>query len=226
MPRVPPPPFEPSEPEAVRVILVAEDPLVRGGLLTRLGGAGDLEVVAEVGSLSEARALWTAGGAEVVVWDLGLRAEPFLPELAELSEDELAPPWVVLAPDERSAREAQSREADGVLGRGGDGAALAAAVRAVALGLRVVDRAWALPASASPGESPPRDAPQGSTLTPRELQVLRELAEGRSNKEIAQRLSISEHTAKFHVNAILQKLGVQKRTEAVVRAARLGYVVL
>ena len=63
-------------------------------------------------------------------------------------------------------------------------------------------------------------------LTPREGEVLDLLARGLSNKEIASALSVSEHTAKFHVNSILGKLGAQGRTEAVVRAAKLGLVVL
>ncbi len=63
-------------------------------------------------------------------------------------------------------------------------------------------------------------------LTPRELEVLQLLAEGLANKAIAQRLGVSDHTIKFHVNAILGKLGAQSRTEAVVRATRLGLIVL
>ena len=63
-------------------------------------------------------------------------------------------------------------------------------------------------------------------LTPRELQVLQRIAEGDSNKEIAHRLGISEHTVKFHVNSILAKLNAQSRTEAVVRATRLGLIFL
>ena len=61
-------------------------------------------------------------------------------------------------------------------------------------------------------------------LTPREREVLGLLAEGLTNRAIAERLGISEHTAKFHVNAILGKLGVETRTEAVGEAARLGLV--
>jgi DNA-binding NarL/FixJ family response regulator len=61
-------------------------------------------------------------------------------------------------------------------------------------------------------------------LTTREEQVLQQLAEGLSNRSIAQRLQISEHTVKFHINAILGKLGAQSRTEAVARAARLGLI--
>lgn len=59
-------------------------------------------------------------------------------------------------------------------------------------------------------------------LTPREREVLELLAEGLSNKDIGRALGISEHTAKFHVNALLGKLDAQTRTEAVVRALRLG----
>jgi DNA-binding NarL/FixJ family response regulator len=63
-------------------------------------------------------------------------------------------------------------------------------------------------------------------LTPREMEVLQRLAEGLTNKAIAQELGISEHTIKFHVNAIMGKLHAQSRTEAVVRATRLGLILL
>jgi DNA-binding NarL/FixJ family response regulator len=61
-------------------------------------------------------------------------------------------------------------------------------------------------------------------LTPREIDVLEMLAEGFSNKTIAHRLSISDHTAKFHVNSILAKLNAGTRTEAVTRGIRLGLI--
>ncbi len=76
-------------------------------------------------------------------------------------------------------------------------------------------------ASASAGR-----LPLVEPLTPRELDVLRLLAEGLPNKTIAGRLNISKHTVKFHVNAILGKLGVASRTEAVVRATRMGLILL
>ena len=63
-------------------------------------------------------------------------------------------------------------------------------------------------------------------LTPREMDVLEMLAEGLSNKMIAHRLSISDHTAKFHVNSILAKLHAGTRTEAVTRGIRLGLIKL
>jgi DNA-binding NarL/FixJ family response regulator len=63
-------------------------------------------------------------------------------------------------------------------------------------------------------------------LTPRELEVLQLLAEGLPNKAIARQLNISDHTVKFHVNAIMSKLNAQSRTEAVVQATRLGLILL
>ena len=63
-------------------------------------------------------------------------------------------------------------------------------------------------------------------LTPRELEVLGLIAEGMANKRIAQTLGISEHTVKYHINTILGKLGAESRTEAVTRAARLGWLTL
>jgi two-component system, NarL family, nitrate/nitrite response regulator NarL len=111
----------------------------------------------------------------------------------------------------------------GVLSREIDGERLRAAVHAAASGLVVLDESTARGLAAS--RSPPL-APLEDVLTARELEVLELVAEGLSNKLVAARLGISEHTAKFHVNAILAKLGVQTRTEAVVRAARLGLVSL
>ncbi len=70
------------------------------------------------------------------------------------------------------------------------------------------------------------DEPLVEALTPREEEVLHLLADGLSNKAIALQLGISDHTVKFHVNAILGKLGAQSRTEAVVRATRMGLLVL
>ena len=63
-------------------------------------------------------------------------------------------------------------------------------------------------------------------LTDREQQVAQLLVRGLTNKEIALRLGVTQHTVKFHLNGILRKLGVSTRTEAVVQAARLGVVVL
>jgi two-component system, NarL family, nitrate/nitrite response regulator NarL len=96
-------------------------------------------------------------------------------------------------------------------------------VRAVAQGLLALDESFAT-ILLRDAPSPPEELAE--PLTRRELEVLQLLSQGLPNKRIAQRLGISEHTVKFHVNALLGKLGVQSRSEAIVHAVRLGLVVL
>ena len=97
---------------------------------------------------------------------------------------------------------------------------IVAAIHAAANGLAAVDphelEGW-LP------RIPDRES---GPLTPREMEVLGMMAEGAANKNIAWKLGISEHTAKFHVASITGKLGVTNRTEAVRRALRLGLIAL
>jgi DNA-binding NarL/FixJ family response regulator len=95
-------------------------------------------------------------------------------------------------------------------------AQIATAVHVAAAGLVV------LPAEGFPLASPVE--PLAEALTAREMDVIEMLAEGLSNKMIAHRLSISDHTAKFHVNSILTKLNAGTRTEAVTRGIRLGLI--
>ncbi len=117
----------------------------------------------------------------------------------------------------------------GALPRDAGGEEIIAATTAVAGGLTVLDRRLATEALAAIAR--PRiafEAAQTSDepLTAREREVLQLLAQGIPNKQIAQRLRISEHTVKFHVSAIMAKLGAASRTEAVTTAARRGLLLL
>lgn len=102
---------------------------------------------------------------------------------------------------------------------------LIAAIAAVAAGLVVVHPTLLSGALALPSvyANPVLDLQR---LTPREVEVLGMLAEGLGNKTIAQRLTISEHTVKFHISSIFSKLQVTSRTEAVILGARLGLILL
>ena len=138
---------------------------------------------------------------------------------------------VIVITDRVGAVKALRAGAAGVLPRHTGGRALGAAISAVAAGLTVVagdfrdlivdgtDVAIALDAD---GETEATNI----DLTPRERQVLELLAQGASNKAIARRLEITPHTAKFHVAAIVAKLGATGRTDAVARAMRLGLVMI
>ncbi len=106
-----------------------------------------------------------------------------------------------------------------VLPPGLTAAQLDAGLRAVAAGLRV-----SLPEAVAPGfaEAPP----PRPLLTPRELEILRALGEGMTNKAVARQLGISAHTVKFHLEAVFAKLGVASRAEAVAKGLRRGLLML
>lgn len=202
----------------VAVLIVAADPLVRDGLAARLEDRPELSIVGLTGP--EDAALF-APQARVVLWDLGAAPEPDLDPLLELTTSGV--PVVVLAGRPEPAAAALRAGVRGVLGRTADADTLVLGLLAAVRGMSVLDPEL-LPAAgilrpAGPGEPP-------ETLTPRERQVLGLIADGLSNKEIARRLGISEHTVKFHVNTIMSKLGARSRTEAVVIAARLGLIAI
>ncbi len=201
--------------EPLPILVVSADPLARAGLAALLAGRDDLLVAGQAAPDGELRAAVEAVAPAAAVWDPGDGSG--LDRMREAAAGGLRVLALVSAAGQ--AQEALSAGAGGVLPRGAGADRIAAALRAVAAGLVVLD-------AGSAGELlRPAPAP-AEGLTPRELEVLSLLAEGLSNKAIAERLGISDHTAKFHVNAILGKLGAQSRSEAIVRAARLGLVVL
>jgi two-component system, NarL family, nitrate/nitrite response regulator NarL len=187
---------------------------VRSGLASLLASEPGFSAVKEVGVPSDVRLLEV--GVELILWDVGPRAA-----VVERSLSADSVPTLALVRDEEAALDLLRAGALGVLLRNADGERLLVALRAVASGVAVFEPGLlrALVAGrAAPGEA--------LALTPRETEVLNLIAEGLSNKLIAGRLKISEHTAKFHVNAILGKLGAETRTEAVVLAARRGLLML
>jgi len=196
------------------VAVIAEDPLVRSGLVSLLGVEPDLSVVSQ--GIAPDAALGDMSNAELLLWDLGPRVTS-APSSFALERT----PTLALVRDEESALELLRAGALGVLLRGVEGERLLSALRAAATGVGVFEPALLrglLSARATPQD--------GLVFTPREAEVLGLLAEGLSNKLIADRLKISDHTAKFHVTAILNKLGADTRTEAVVTAARRGLLML
>jgi DNA-binding NarL/FixJ family response regulator len=188
--------------EARRVVLIGGDELVLGGLARLLDQTDGWRVASSL----EARP-----DAVLVDVEDGRPAE----SLRSLT---LRYPVLALASDPARAREALASGARGVVSRRTTDARLSRALDSILEGLIVIDEELAEDALRPPAR------PLGSheTLTPRELEVLELLASGLSNKEIAERLGVSFHTVKFHVNAILGKLGAASRAEAVALAAKAG----
>jgi DNA-binding NarL/FixJ family response regulator len=203
----------------LRLLIMANDPLARAGLAALFADQPDCIVVGQVAvdtGLTEALDIYQP---DVVLWDLGWNASSVLEQPIDLQSAET--PLVVLLDDPQQAAEIWSAGARGLLHRNADAEQLLAALQAAAHGLVTVDPT--LTDSLLPNS---QVAPTQliEDLTPRESEVLQLLAEGLPNKIIARRLEISEHTVKFHVNAIMSKLNAQSRTEAVVRATQLGLI--
>ncbi len=204
----------------MRVIVVGDDPLARAGLANLLT---EVDVVATIATDDSVLEAFQTYAPDAVLWDLGwdLDNSKWRDRLSDLAE--LGASVVTLLPEPSHTTEALSAGARGLLSREADPASILAALNAVNNGLVAVDPALGGVLLPTNDETA---AFQLEELTKREHEVLELLAEGLSNRSIAYRLEISEHTVKFHVNSILRKLGAQSRTEAVVRATRSGLILL
>lgn len=205
-----------------RVLIVAGSDVERAGLEALLGSTPSVTVVEST--------LDRASIGESVA-----RFEPDVVLVAIDSDDETlsnvaldaAVVALVSDPDAVWVAEALGSGVRGVLPRSASGAEIAAAVEAAAAGLVVLHPELAgdlVPERPEAARSVVGAADRD--LTPREIEVLAMLAEGASNKEIAWRLGISEHTVKFHIGSIFTKLDVSSRTEAVTAGIRRGLVML
>lgn len=205
----------------LRLLIIADDLLARAGLAALLANEPDCTVVGQVASDVDLLAKVDIYQPDILLWDLGWNPALVLDQLANLADIEV--PAVVLVPDLLYAITAWVTGVYGLLPRNIDTEKLVATLRAVHQGLITLDPEVA---RALLPNIQTDLAPLVETLTARELEVLQHLARGLTNKAIARQLDISEHTVKFHVNAIMGKLGAQSRTEAVVRATQLGLIFL
>lgn len=209
---------------ALRILIVAADALTRAGLAAILATQNDLQTVAQLQPTDDLENAINVFQPDVLLWDIGYDADEALDLLAEHNQQTTAPttPMLALLADATLAPAVWQTGVRALLPRSAPIATLAAALHATAANLVVLDSNSAsnvlVPATGLPNSVEP--------LTTREREVLQLMAQGMPNKSIARELAISEHTVKFHVNAILSKFGAQSRTEAVVIASRAGLVLL
>lgn len=160
---------------------------------------------------------------DVVVWEEEEQAEEIVFENGAA--------WVLLTDEPQAWVEAGRSGVKAWLPREATAAEIIAAVEAAALGLLTIHPELLGGMLSTLAWDPEADLPEripvaDPGLTPREIEVLRMLAEGLGNKQIAKRLTISEHTVKFHVGSVLTKLKASSRTEAVTLGARQGLISL
>ena len=204
----------------IDVAIVLPDESLRASMRQAVERDGDCRVVLACADGGEF--LLSAADAEFDValfWAAEPRLVVLVHEAAELGSGVL-----VLSAEGGHRFDPPPGVACGALHLDTDGPVLRSAIRAIAYGLCVSDPALELPAAPPP--LPQDGLWELEPLTLREQEVLDLVAQGLPNKQIAERLSFSIHTAKFHVASILQKLGATSRTEAVAIGARHGLVAL
>ena len=208
--------------KTIKVLLVDDHQVVRRGLRTFLEVQDDIEVVGEAADGAEGVARTEELRPDVVLMDIKMPGTDGIEALRKLRE--LANPAKVLIvtsfTEQRTVVPALRAGASGYVYKDVDPDALAGAIRSVHAGhvLLQPEVAGALLAQDDAGSGTGR----GSTLTEREREVLGLIADGRSNREIARALVLSEKTVKTHVSNILMKLDLADRTQAAVWAVRHG----
>lgn len=203
---------------AARVMVVDDHPVVRDGVALLLSGEPELTVVgsAESGRAGLERAPLLR--PDVVLLDLRLPDMAASEVAAGLRTRCPAARIVVFTAhgDHRDIRAVLDAGAHGCLVKDAAATDLADALRRVLRGERVVDRRMV------PGEPGSSTALAGSGLTPREFEVLRHAAQGRTNPEIAEATGLARNTVKTYLQSALHKLGARNRVEAISRASELG----
>jgi len=219
--------------DKIKVILVDDHPVVREGLRTMLSTAPDIEVVAEAGDGLEAIERTNEHCPQVVLMDLRMPNMDGLEATRRIKSQLPSTSVIVLTIYDNDAYvvDAVRAGAGGYLLKDASKDLLIHTIRAVNSGGMLIKtnllREAILSLSDAVGDQlkgKSGDATALGDLTPRELDVLRLLIRGQTNKKIGEALFISEDTAKKHVQTIMLKLGVSDRTQAAVKAVRAGLV--
>jgi DNA-binding NarL/FixJ family response regulator len=220
----------------IRILLADDHPIVREGLRAVLETQTDFEVIAECATGDEALRLSSTLHPDMMLLDLEMPVMDGVETIRRLRQMPRAPRIIVFTAfdnDERIIHAIQAG-ADGYLLKGAPREEIFNAVRVTMQGGSLLQPLVASKLLRHVGQqhvsgTPARQmakVPPIEALTERELEVLRLLAQGMPNKEIATHLVISERTAKFHVSSIMGKLGATNRTEAVSLAAQRGLITL
>jgi DNA-binding NarL/FixJ family response regulator len=211
---------------AISVLIVDDHEVVRRGLVGFLATEPDIEVVGEAGDGREALSQLAKLDADelprVVLMDLHMEPMGGVEATAEIRSryDEVEVVVLTSFVDEQDVHAALAAGASGYLLKDAEADEVAGAIRAADQGELHLDPAVAKRLTAS--MRAPEHADPGAELTDREREILRMVAEGKANKQIAAELVISERTARTHVSNILRKLNLSSRTQAALWAVREG----
>ena len=206
-----------SSGKQIRILIADDHPVVREGLIAILGLESDLEVIGQAHDGEEACRLYTQLSPDVLVLDLRMPKKDGVEVVTQLMSQRPRPRIIVLTNSAKAEdlRRALTAGAKGYLLKGADPDQVCNTIREVYAGKS------SLPPDVAAKLADSMAQPE---LSQRELQILRQMALGKSNKEIASALFISEGTVKSHGKAIFAKMNVVSRTEAVADATRRGLI--
>ena len=217
-----------EEQEVARILLIDDHPLLRRGITQLLEMENDMELAGEASRAEEGIRLAGELDPDLIMLDLNMPGVDGHETLQRLRADGFAGRIVIftVSDAEEDVVAALRAGADGYLLKDMEPEDLLKRMREAAVGRMVIsDRLTTLLAQALRHQEVPRsEGPDYASLTPREKDILRHIAEGLSNKMVARRLDISEGTVKVHVKHLLKKLGLRSRVEAAVWAVQEGYL--
>jgi DNA-binding NarL/FixJ family response regulator len=211
----------------IKVCLVEDQTLVREGIQSLLHLTEDIRVVATASDGEEASEIIEAAKPDVVLLDVRIPKKNGLEVLRELQQLKSPPSTIILTTfdDDQVVLEGIKAGAKGYLLKDVSLKDLATAVRTVAAGGTLINPAITERILRTLRSDLPADSIEMvEALTRREVEILRLLAAGYSNREISEAFGVQEGTIKNHVSNILSKLGVRDRTRAVLRAIELGHI--
>jgi len=212
----------------INVMLVDDQNLVRKGVRSLLELADEIEVIAEASDGAEAIRMIPEVGPDVVLLDMRMPGLSGLDVLRELSQNDTLPPTIILTTfdDDELVLAGIQYGARGYLLKDIALAELVSAIKTVAEGGSIVKPAVTqrLLKGLENLQNDFSSLDQPDPLTDRETEILRLMAGGYSNKEIANSLNVAEGTVKNHVSNILSKMGVRDRTRAVLKAFEMGQI--
>jgi DNA-binding NarL/FixJ family response regulator len=212
-----------AAPEQLRVVLVDDHPVYREGLARLLSQSG-VEVVAQAGNGPEALSIVEDAAPDVVVMDLNMPGMSGVDVTRKLVQRNPASRVLIVSvsAQEEDVTEAILAGASGYVLKDGPVEEVVAGIQAAANGESLISpRIATMLLRKMRLDGPGENAPPATTpLSERELQVLRLVAEGKGNQEIAEALYIGQSTVRNHISSILMKLQVENRVQAAVRAVR------
>jgi DNA-binding NarL/FixJ family response regulator len=208
-----------DEPSPIRILVVDDHPVVREGVTTLVGGQSDMRVVGEASNGREAIQQFRAHRPDITLMDIRMPVMSGLDALIVIRDEAPEARIVMLTTysGDAQVQRAIKAGARGYLLKNSLHEELLQTIRAVHVGRKAISAE----ASFELAEHATDDA-----LTPAEIRVLRLIAEGNANKEIAEQLAISEETVKGQVRNILSKLGAKDRTQAAMIGMKRGIVEL